>query len=178
MSSSGLECHEAPPGGTSFSHWYNQCSALTSPVPIFVTVSLTADSSGARPRGSRRVAACARMEQRMVAAVTLCAAFARQYARGCVFCYALETEFSLQSPISHHSFSAKGVTRGELYARRALRTLCCHFGLRVHFEGFTPPRCAIISWCLLRLTERRRPGVDLWLTWLSRKSASTISLAS
>ncbi|GBP97068.1 hypothetical protein EVAR_46767_1 [Eumeta japonica] len=115
MSRSTPACTFISIGGPD-SHWHNFQQRFDSPVPIFVTVSLTADSFGARPRGSR-VAARARMEQRMVAAVTLCAAF--------------------------RTARLKGVTRGELMLGRALRTLCRHFGLRVHFEGFTSPRCAL-----------------------------------
>ncbi|GBP03048.1 hypothetical protein EVAR_46064_1 [Eumeta japonica] len=126
MSSSGWR-HEAPPGGTSFSHWHNFQQRFDSPVPIFVTVSLTADSFGALP---------ARVARRCP-----CSDGAAYGGRG----------YTLRS-LSH------GSTRGALKASHAaslcsdaLRTLCRHFGLRVHFEGFTSPRRARLSSCALAL---------------------------
>ncbi|GBP77537.1 hypothetical protein EVAR_98990_1 [Eumeta japonica] len=142
MSSSGL-ASEAPPGGTHSAALLTHRSRYSSRFADgrFVQVR--------RPRG--RVAARARMEQRMVAGYTL-RSLSHGSTRAGAFCYA--PEFSRFTK-SHFSslFSALKASRGELMLGRALRTLAvtsvCVFTLKASRRrgalGY-PPGALALNW--------------------------------
>ncbi|GBP66863.1 hypothetical protein EVAR_18034_1 [Eumeta japonica] len=91
MSSSGL-ASEAPPGGTHSGgdgwrsrppcHWHNFQQRFDSPVPIFVTVSLTADSFGCAARAGRASLPVLGWSSVWWPRLHFAQPFARQYARG------------------------------------------------------------------------------------------------
>ncbi|GBP97475.1 hypothetical protein EVAR_46148_1 [Eumeta japonica] len=140
-------------------HWHNFQQRFDSPVPIFVTVSLTADSFGAPPARSPSLP-CSDGAAYGGRGYTL-RSLSHGSTRAGAFCYAQKQSFHvLQSPISHHY----------LAQRRHAASLCSD----AHFEHF-----AVTSVCVFtlkasrrrgarsailqvrsRLTARRRPGVD------------------